>query len=429
MLTNEVNIKKTTASSVVVPFYLYASIAFLIATILLFISTDSFSVHYFQPKLLAITHVMALGWGTMIILGASHQLVPVIIEGRLYSENLAKTSFLLAAIGIPLLCYGFYFFNVGVYTQLGGILTIGAILSYLINLGITIQKSKSENIHALFIFASVLWLALTAIFGLFLLINFTQHLLPKNSLHYLSLHAHIGIVGWFLQLIIGVGSRLIPMFIISKYTNPKLLGWIFVLINFSLIIFVYCFLTNKMGYVLLLPSFGLVIGIILFAIYCYKTVKERIRKKIDGPLQISLATVVLMFLSVIILLILIASTITFVKVLNPNLVLAYGFMIFFGWITSIILGMTFKTLPFIIWNKVYHGKILNGKSPSPKSLFSELLFKQMFYTYFFGMILFFIGVISGIIWVLNGGAIFLILTAVFYNINVFKVVFHKSKTI
>jgi hypothetical protein len=38
-----------------------------------------------------------LGWGTMMILGASHQLVPVMIEGKLYSNTLAYLSFAFAA--------------------------------------------------------------------------------------------------------------------------------------------------------------------------------------------------------------------------------------------------------------------------------------------------------------------------------------------
>ena len=99
---------KTTTWKVVLPFYLYASVAFLAATVILLCSANDISSHYFHPHSLAVTHIMALGWGTMIILGASHQLVPVLIEGRLYSNKLALASFILAGIGIPLLSYGFY---------------------------------------------------------------------------------------------------------------------------------------------------------------------------------------------------------------------------------------------------------------------------------------------------------------------------------
>ena len=100
-------LQKTTSHRVVVPFYVYGALSFLAACLLLLLSTDAFGGHPFQPRLLAITHLMALGWGVMIILGASHQLVPVLIEGALFSEKLAYGSFALAALGIPLLVYGF----------------------------------------------------------------------------------------------------------------------------------------------------------------------------------------------------------------------------------------------------------------------------------------------------------------------------------
>lgn len=80
----------------------------------------------------------------MVILGASHQLVPVLIEGKLYSNKLAYTSFVLAAIGIPLLCYGFYEFNMGAPAKWGGRFVVLALLAYLINIGISISKVKTK---------------------------------------------------------------------------------------------------------------------------------------------------------------------------------------------------------------------------------------------------------------------------------------------
>src|SRR5687768_3249374 len=102
---------KNTTPDVVIPFYIYAALSFLIATIMLLVSTNAFTQHYFHPSTLAITHTMALGWGTMIILGASHQLLPVLIEARLFSNSLAHLSFAFAGVGIPLLVYAFFNFQ------------------------------------------------------------------------------------------------------------------------------------------------------------------------------------------------------------------------------------------------------------------------------------------------------------------------------
>ncbi|HMY62987.1 MAG TPA: cytochrome C oxidase subunit I, partial [Bacteroidia bacterium] len=176
---------KTTSYKVVLPFYIYAAFAFLLSAILLLTSSSAFTDHYFQPHILAITHLMALGWGTMIILGASHQLVPVLIEGKLYSNALAYTSFILAGIGIPLLVYGFYVFNMHNPAKWGGRFILLSIIAYLINLGVSMSRSKKENIHALFVFTSVLWLFLTGALGLALVYNFTYNMFPHDSLHYL----------------------------------------------------------------------------------------------------------------------------------------------------------------------------------------------------------------------------------------------------
>src|SRR5690606_8661382 len=183
------------ALDVVVPFYLYAGIFLLISCVMLIFSTGSFQGHHFQPNLLAITHAMALGWGTMMILGASYQLIPVLVESQQQSPWLARVSFVLAALGIPFLVYGFYTFHLGWVSQAGAIAVNLAIIFYVINLAWSVAKSKTENIHAIFMLTASCWLLVTTLLGLILLLNFTIDLLPQDSLFYLSTHAHSGIVG------------------------------------------------------------------------------------------------------------------------------------------------------------------------------------------------------------------------------------------
>ncbi|HOZ82972.1 MAG TPA: cytochrome C oxidase subunit I [Bacteroidia bacterium] len=417
---------KTTSYKVVLPFYIYAAFAFLLSAILLLTSSSAFTDHYFQPHILAITHLMALGWGTMIILGASHQLVPVLIEGKLYSNALAYASFILAGIGIPLLVYGFYVFNMHNPAKWGGRFILLSIIAYLINLGVSMSKSKKENIHALFVFTSALWLFLTGALGLALVYNFTYNMFPHDSLHYLPLHVHAGVIGWFLMLIIGVGSRLIPMFLISKYTNTKLLKWIFVLINGALISYILIFYFVKITEVILLPWLMLFTGIALFIFYCYSAFKHRIRKQVDEPMKVSLLAVMLLMIPLLLLLISIVSAVIFSQE-DIALSLSYGFLIFFGWITAIILGMTFKTLPFIVWNKVYHKRSGIGKTPNPKDLFSNTVFKLMSVAYIAGLLLFVTGSLMIHLLLIKCGAVLLLMAAALYVFNVLKVITHKPQ--
>lgn len=422
--TNAAGIK-TTSYKVVLPFYLFASFTFLASAILLFTSGSAFLGHYFHPHLLAITHLMALGWGTMIILGASHQLVPVLTEGKLYSEKLAYASFILAVIGIPLLVYSFYVFDMGEPAKWGGRFVLLAILSYLVNLGASISKNKGENIHAVFVFTATVWLFLSAFLGLALVYNFTMTIMPKDSLHYLPLHAHVGIIGWFLLLVIGIASRLIPMFLISKYTNVRLLWWTFYLVNAALICYVLIFYFSEQTAFLFIPGMALFTAIALFIYYCYSSFRQRLRKQVDEQMKISLLSVLMILLPVVSVLVIITLLI-WVPGEKTNLVISYGFMIFFGWITALILGMTFKTLPFIVWNKVYHHRSASGKTPNPRDLFNHVIFKAMSVTYISGFVLFVPGILAAQKMLLNTGAILLIITAVLYNWNVLKIINHKQ---
>lgn len=414
---------KNTSYKVVVPFYVYAGLSFLTATILLLISSGKLN-HYFQPNILSVTHAMTLGWGTMIILGASHQLVPVLIESKLRSTTLAYASFFFAAIGIPVLVTAFYNFNMGIIAEIGGILVNAALFCYLLNLFLSFSKSKHENIHAIFVFTAVIWLFITTLIGLLLVYNFRFDFLDKDSLYYLSLHAHIGILGWFLLMIIGVGTRLIPMFMISKYTNNKLLWAIYFLVNLSIISFIIFFISEEKQLLYFIPIMLAGAGLILFILFCRKAYKERIRKKIDEPVKISLLSV---FMTLVPFLVLLAVIIlSFFVPQNISFILLYGFTVFFGWITAIILGMTFKTLPFIIWNKVYHNKAGIAKTPNPKELFSEKIFKWMAIFYLIGFVLFSMGLIINLSILLQGAAALLVVSASLYNFNLIKMVMHKS---
>lgn len=414
---------KNTTHTAVIPFYVYAAVSLLAATVLMAFSTEAFTQHHFNPGALAITHTMALGWGTMIILGAGHQLVPVLIESRLYSNTLAYLSFALAAVGIPLLVYSFFVFRFGWIAETGAVLVNAAVLSFLVNTLASIIKSKRENVHAVFVFTAACWLMVTTLIGLLLVCNFTQSILPLDSVHYLSLHAHIGIVGWFLLLVMGVGSRLIPMFLISKYEDKTRLWLIYFLVNGALAAFIAFFFTKASAGWFLLPAAGVLAALVLFGGYCYTAWRQRIRKGVDEPMKVSLLSVAMMALPSIFLLALLV--LLLLSVSNTRLVLAYGFSIFFGWITAIIFGMTFKTLPFIVWNKVYHDKAGLGKTPNPKDLFSTPVFNTMGAAYLAGFVTFAAGIFLARTVVLQAATALLLLTAVLYNWNVMKMLFHK----
>src|SRR5690606_18569965 len=156
-------------------------------------------------------------------------------------------------------------------------------------------------------------------------------------------------------------------------------------------------------------------AIVLFGRHCYKAYRVRIRKNVDQQMKTSLISVAQMLLPFVALIVALAFL---PQGQFPRIAMIYGFCIFFGWITAIILGMTFKTMPFIIWNKVYHNKAHQGKTPAPKELFNDRIYKIMLYCYLGGFVLFILGIITLNQIVLKAGAGALLIAAILYVYNV-----------
>lgn len=231
----------------------------------------------------------------------------------------------------------------------------------------------------------------------------------------------MGLAGWFLLMIVGVASRLVPMFLISKYTNKRMLWLIFGLINSSLIAFIVFYLVDepKMYY---LSVAGILVAVICLIRFLYKAYQLRLRKRVDKQVSLSLLSVAGFLLPVLLLPFMVSAV---VEPSHKRMVLLYGFICFFGWITAIILGMTFKTLPFIVWNKVYGADTSLGV-PAPADLFSEKLYRLMQAVYLTGFLFFVAGIILGSDVVLKGGALFLVVSALLYGLNVVKTSRHES---
>ena len=418
----EINIGKAPGNKAVLPFYATGAVAFLVLCIVVLCTPQSFTQHYFTPHLLTIVHIAALGWGTMIIFGAAHQLLPVICEQDLYSEKMAAASWYTLTLGIILLTWKFWNLDTGWVMITGGSLIVFSVLFFVINVLKTTAIFRKFTTQKLFIISSALWLLFTVSVGLLLAINLglTSPIFRVSHLEILKLHAHMGIAGWFLQLIAGVSTKLVPMFLLGKSDKEHLLKKAFIFQNLGLILFLldgYFFAVT--GRVLIYAAIVLA-GIIFWLLYLYDVFRNRLRKRIELLMKHTF----LSFLSLIVAVLLIP-VVYYSEGYRWTMV--YGTLIFLGWITNIILGKTFKTLPFIIWNT--HYKHLTGKAkiPLPKDLFSEKLTIWQFRLFIAAFLVFALGLALQQLTVIRIGLVLWLAVAVIYCLNVFKLIFHQSK--
>lgn len=411
----------------VIAHYLLAAICFVaLAVMLQFVSGD-FNGHYFQPKLLAITHTAALGWGSLMIFGACYQLLPVILETELYSYKLAWLSFGLFCIGLVLFVCSFWIFDPGLCMQAGSILLLAGILLFALNTFITSSRTKKHTIYQDFITTACIWLLATAILGTLMVYNFRYPFLPKDHLLFLKLHAHMGIGGWFLLLIVGVSSKLIPMFLVSTKQRTAWLSWSYYLINAALVLFLVDTYLNGMNLKTFIIAFVAIAGVICWLMFIIQCVRSRMRKVFDMPVIHTFLSFFLLILALIAL-----PFIVFYQLKSDGLSVKstniYGTLIFMGWISAIILGQTFKTLPFIVWIKRYQHLAGKETTPLPADLFSKKLLSAQFYIFLLFNAGFYAGLFLHSDILLKLSVFCFLLTAVIYLLNVLIVILHKSKT-
>ncbi|AMC10681.1 hypothetical protein Lupro_05230 [Lutibacter profundi] len=413
-------------SSVVVPHFIFGAINLFVLAILILLANANLFEAYFNTKLIAITHMAVLGWATMIVFGALYQLIPVVFETSLYSEKLAKFTFWISAVSIIFLTYSFW---IGAFSTLliyAALLMFFSLLLFVVNVLLSYKKSAIKNTSSKFIIAAILWLAVTELIGTIIALNFKFGFLTVIHLHYLKIHATVGLIGWFLMLIIGVGSTLLPMFLISHNLKYKKLDISFILLNMGLIgLISNWFLVQNVLFTVVCWVL-IVVGVLLFISFIYESYKKRIRKKLDVGMQYSMLAIASIFLPIIISLVVLVGFNLKFEILSRVIVL-YGFSIIFGFITTLILGQTYKTLPFIIWLEKYKSLVGKVKTPLPRELYSKQIATIQFYLYLFFLVTIPIGFLMNNNGIIKIGSYSLLAVSILYNINVLKIIFHKVK--
>jgi len=91
----------------------------------------------------------------------------------------------------------------------------------------------------------------------------------------------------------------------------------------------------------------------------------------------------------------------------------------------LIMGQTYKTLPFIIWLNVYRDKVGKGKTPFPKELYSERIAIAQLWSFTIGFVIFLIGVLIKNEIAVSAGGSTLLFSALLYNYNMLKIILHK----
>ncbi|WP_240376971.1 hypothetical protein [Bacillus piscicola] len=336
-------------------FILFALLSFVASQGLLFMDAENVVNGFYRtPLIWSAAHLLLLGWGTMVAMGAMYQLVPVAFLVPIWSMRLGYMQFFITAVGIVLLCGSFLFYMDGLAVS-GGITVIG-ILLFLFQMAMSLRKQQQKNVMTLFVVASLLCLFLTIGLGLLLALNLGLGLSVIDHTVLLKTHILLGIGGWFTLLIIGFSYKLVPMFALAHGFSMKLSNWVFGLYAAGLVASAGSFFFGQpllfiAGLFLLFAAFS------LFALHMRQIVRKRLKKRLDKGFMFSLGSIAggwfLHLLAVL------AATL-------PEAGRAFGWILYFYiiiWITFTIAGYLYKVVPFLWWTYKY--STVAGKKGTP----------------------------------------------------------------
>ena len=224
------------APSVSVPFrfILTGLLALSAGTFLLIARPDILSTYHYTQWVIAATHLFVLGWICSVVMGAMYQLVPVALETKLFSERLARWHFALHVVGFIGMVAMLWVWNMKQVGHFGSAVALGAFL-FVYNLGRTLARIPRWNVIASGIASAISWLTLTMLAGLYLA---CAKVWPQISLWdplaQMHAHAHLGVLGFFVMLIVSVSYKLVPMFTLSELQDARRAGWSLALLNVAL---------------------------------------------------------------------------------------------------------------------------------------------------------------------------------------------------
>lgn len=330
--------------------FFYTAPFFLIAAALMLVmeSGNPFTNTH-TPALLAATHSLTLGFITMIMLGALQQVLPVVIGSPLPAPRfVAWFSHLALITGTLLLSGGFILNNPTLLTIAWPLLGL-CIAVFISATLISLARAAAHNASRTAIFLAILALIGTAILGMVLARGYATGLFldyPRLA----AAHISLALGGWVLLLIIGVAYQVVPMFQLTpNYPNWMMRGLAPAIFVFILASPVLALLNVDCRWIEIVFEILFWASIACFAVTTLLLQKDRKRMIPD-------ATLIFFRLGMISLLSIALLAITAQNITNNELIKITGILLFLlGFAMSLILGMLYKIVPFLIWFHLFRG--------------------------------------------------------------------------
>ena len=332
-----------------------AVLAFVLAAVALPGVAPALTGHYYHPRVLALAHTVTLGWITLTIVGATYQLVPIILKRPVASERLGRWALPAFALGVIGVVGHFWIAEWRGFVCSAALLAVAALI-HVVNMGVGVVRAPS-SFPARMMGVALAGLALTVLFGSALGADRVWAILPGELFPRLHAHVHLALLGFVLPMVLGVAAHVYPMFLHAP--EPAGVGARVQLAGIvaGVPILVAGLLAGARpaicaGAILVAAATLTHVGWVL------RMVRARKDAALDWPLRFLLAGALALVPATAMGLALAADLVA-----GPRMALAYAVLALGGWASLTIVGMLLKIVPFLVWYLVYAPQA--GRRPVP----------------------------------------------------------------
>jgi hypothetical protein len=332
-----------------------ATAAFVLAALAVPWLAPELAGHYYQPRVLALTHTVTLGWITLTIMGASYQIVPIVLGRPVWSERLARWQLAVTAVGVVGLVAHFFIGEWSGLVWAAGLLALGVGL-HLVNTVLSVRGLSAWTFTARLVALAHVGLALTVVYGTLLGLDKVVRVLPGSLFPNLHAHVHLALLGWVLPMVIGVAARVYPMFLLAR--EPA--GWPGRVQLWGLGLGVPAVALGILasGPLLAAGALAAAAAVLAHVAWVLAMVRGRRRPALDWGLRFVLTGALALVPATALGLALALDVLA-----GPRVALAYAALALGAWASLTIAGMLLKIVPFLVWYRVYGPRA--GREPVP----------------------------------------------------------------
>jgi hypothetical protein len=215
MMTSGLSLQQAPPLSVPGRFFLIAPVFGAVAALILIFHPQGFPDSRWTGAVLAVTHCLALGFFTSIMIGALQQMLPVLAGAFIPRPRLiAGIVWWLWLPGILCLIGGFLHMRPWLFAA-AAILAGGALITFLAAVIAALLPAEAQGDSVSGIRFAILALTVTLILGILLAAGYAG-LVPLWRPVVTDLHLSWGLPGWIGALVIAIAWQVVPMFQITQ---------------------------------------------------------------------------------------------------------------------------------------------------------------------------------------------------------------------